>query len=494
MKNLINVSYWRACRPIMVNTSADYYYVNLWRKIYQNILSTEIGRASSDVWAFNASWMIASYFEDVVSQLGFWNVFVSKHKELYGKYLPFYDIEESDYMLDDVNMYDISLLLWMSVQQNKEGALVNPENVYLLGLARQLHKLLYGEFEKAPINQDLLSALKNKVANGDFKSIESLGVCMINTGYLFSNFAKLTRERVEQDVNIHNLSSVNQAIRTEMVDFVQAFCRKVSPLPIDTADWLAGLFDLWGLKEESRKMSELQVREPDYYLLKSCQEEDVLLEDVDGNTYQVAYEAFQPMLKQLIKTNQVCNTSLVCFDGRWTTGESVSWYPSVELFERVRALRKEISTQNESVYQKVLKANNNRPIVYFKDWKEFVEWSEKNIGTDNRISKSSSAKNDLKYLVLFASVEEGMVLVPDAARLLKDEGSNPYYDANLARRAALHVLLSGRYVSKTLLHYVLDNNMLSDIAVNSIADTEKGKKLLHDNMEFVIHFMRVLDY
>ena len=87
-----------------------------------------------------------------------------------------------------------------------------------------------------------------------------------------------------------------------------------------------------------------------------------------------------------------------------------------------------------------------------------------------------------------------MVLVPDAARLLKDEGNNPYYDANLARRAALHVLLSGRYVSKTLLHYVLDNNMLSDIAVNSIADTEKGKKLLHDNMEFVIHFMRVLDY
>ena len=142
-------------------------------------------------------------------------------------------------------------------------------------------------------------------------------------------------------MNIHNLSSVNQAIRTEMVDFVQAFCRKVSPLPIDTADWLAGLFDLWGLKEESRKMSELQVREPDYYLLKSCQEEDVLLEDVDGNTYQVAYEAFQPMLKQLIKTNQVCNTSLVCFDGRWTTGESVSWYPSAELFERVRALRKE---------------------------------------------------------------------------------------------------------------------------------------------------------
>lgn len=494
MKNLINVSYWRACRPIMVSTSTDYYYVNLWRKVYQNILATEIGHESSDVWAFNVSWMITSYFEDIVSQLGFWNVFVTKHKELYGKYLPFYEINEEEYSLDDVNLQDVCLLIWMSIQQHKEGAIVNPENVYLINLAKQLYKLLFHEFEKAPINQELLNALKNKVKGSDFKNIESLGVCMINTGYLFSNFAKLTRSRIEQELNIHNFSPANQVIRSEMIDFVQTFCYKVSPLPIDTKDWLAALFNLWGLNDESRMVSEVQIKEPDYYSLKECLDDYVLLEDVEGVTYQVAYEAFQPMLKQLIKANQVCNTSLVYFDGHWTTGESVSWYPSVDLFERVKNLRKGITSRNESVYQKVLKANNNRPIVYFKDWGEFIEWTKKYIGVDENIYNKISTQKDWKYLVLFASAEDGMVIVPNAARLLKDDGNNPYYDMNIAKRAALHVLLSEPYASRSLLHYVLENNMLADVSVVSAVTPQRGRELLHDNMEFVIHFMRVLDY
>ena len=172
MKELITLTYWRQGHPLPVESASDFYYVNLARHLYNTICATEIGRQSTKVWVAETAMNVAYYMEDVISGLGFWRVFVEKHKSLYGKYLPFYAIDESDYYMDEVNLPDLCFLLWMSVQNNKRETLVNPENPYLMDLASALYRQLDKEFEKAPINDVLLGYLKSP---DTYKTFDKLG-------------------------------------------------------------------------------------------------------------------------------------------------------------------------------------------------------------------------------------------------------------------------------------------------------------------------------
>lgn len=80
---------------------------------------------------------LAHYLEDVISDFGLWAAFTSKHRELYGKYLPFYTIDEENYYCDEINPEDVRFLIWMVLQKSKETTFCNPENPYLCPGCRQ---------------------------------------------------------------------------------------------------------------------------------------------------------------------------------------------------------------------------------------------------------------------------------------------------------------------------------------------------------------------
>ena len=68
------------------------------------------------------------YFEDMVSEIGLWNSIVQKHQQLYGKPLPFYNVEK-DYTPDEPHIEDIQFLLWdTTLYDEYSEILVNPES------------------------------------------------------------------------------------------------------------------------------------------------------------------------------------------------------------------------------------------------------------------------------------------------------------------------------------------------------------------------------
>ena len=148
MKDFMTITYWRQGHPLLVESASDFYYVTLTRRLYATIRATEVGRQSTETWVAETAMTLAYYLEDVVSGLGFWNVFVTKYKALYGKNLPFYNTDGDDYYTDEINVQDVRFLLWMSVQNNKRETVVNPENPYLDELASILYRQLDREFEK----------------------------------------------------------------------------------------------------------------------------------------------------------------------------------------------------------------------------------------------------------------------------------------------------------------------------------------------------------
>lgn len=52
------------------------------------------------------------YFEDVLADAGIWRSFTDRMHELYGKYLPFYQIDEAEYLRDEPNLPDVMFIIW----------------------------------------------------------------------------------------------------------------------------------------------------------------------------------------------------------------------------------------------------------------------------------------------------------------------------------------------------------------------------------------------
>ena len=97
---------------------------------------------------------VALYFEDVICDCGLWRSFVEKHRELYGRWLPFHEVDK-DYMADEPHIEDIALIVWNVLLEMWKDKIVNPESPRIMQIAEAFYEILDDEFEKAPINEDL---------------------------------------------------------------------------------------------------------------------------------------------------------------------------------------------------------------------------------------------------------------------------------------------------------------------------------------------------
>ena len=90
-------SEWRLGHWFAVASASDAYYVKLANKIHDYIRFAGLNDILTEFEQHNLAKLITFYFEDVISDVGIWRAFVAVHKEMYGKYLPFYDVDESRY-------------------------------------------------------------------------------------------------------------------------------------------------------------------------------------------------------------------------------------------------------------------------------------------------------------------------------------------------------------------------------------------------------------
>ena len=86
--------------------------------------------------------------------MGIWRAFILTHKELYGKYLPFYTPDDH-YYDDEVNLEDVRFLLWHYTQQYhgyRKGTFVSPDNPANESTGMLIYDLFCKEWTTAPEN------------------------------------------------------------------------------------------------------------------------------------------------------------------------------------------------------------------------------------------------------------------------------------------------------------------------------------------------------
>lgn len=95
---------------------------------------------------------LVSYYQDIVSDMGLWRAFVTMHRNLYGKPVPFYD-ESEDYIDFELNLIDVQFVIWYSLEaQMGFSAAISPYDKDILRFAKKVTKLFRFLYDDAPIH------------------------------------------------------------------------------------------------------------------------------------------------------------------------------------------------------------------------------------------------------------------------------------------------------------------------------------------------------
>jgi len=165
MKNLyprlsrISLKDWLEYHPYIGEVSSDQFYISLCNDIQNEMLLVDVDDHLVGADYKYLACMLTCYFEDMISQTGIWTSFTNEHYKLYGKYLPFYDMDEYDH--EEINLADIQFLIWhfcsnLSIQSH----FIDPYSIENTEIALMVYAIMNEAVNHAPVNEDMKNALK----------------------------------------------------------------------------------------------------------------------------------------------------------------------------------------------------------------------------------------------------------------------------------------------------------------------------------------------
>lgn len=489
MKELITINSWRLGSFNTKNCPTDFYYTKVAQRFYDILRLTPFGKDCDKFICAQMALTLTHYLEDVISDFGLWAAFISKHRELYGKYLPFYTIDEENYYSDEINPEDVRFLIWMVLQKSKDETFYNPENPYLCEAADKIYAEMEKLFEKAPINEDMIPEQINTELFNDFFYVKSLCTKLMET-YLIAPFTDQKRMDVEKSME-DLLADLNDQDFNYAVDSILLFNKKTGPLNLYAKDWLAALLAHWGKEVESKQIAAIESLPYDIYRVESYDDKTLMLETATDDEIMLPRNSFNNLPDATLAECKHFLAALTKYQGTWQTNGITSWLNASEAFQT----RKEQGRPKDAslnVNLRILEANSGYPLLYFKDYQEFYDWMEQHIGFDKKYQHPKDFVNE-KYLAVYVPQEKDMAVMVNGALIIKDE-RNPYYDRVKAEEEGINYLVSSETVADEPLHYLIDHHQLPDACINSIHGLERGKQLVQENIDFIARFMRVSNY
>ena len=99
-KRNIYMQRWLSFHHYSAPQQSDFYYLKLCNEIFSMLEEDDFPDEElslSEVEKKNLACFITGYFEDVISGPGLWKAFITQVNGLYGRYLPFFDLEPDEY-------------------------------------------------------------------------------------------------------------------------------------------------------------------------------------------------------------------------------------------------------------------------------------------------------------------------------------------------------------------------------------------------------------
>lgn len=147
-RNRIYANDWIHIHPYRQQQPSDSYFIDLANQLLQTGNPTGIPEAVHRKLCL----YVSAYLEDIISGLGLWDSFIGKHRQLYGKELPFYPLTES-YIPGEPNEEDVCFIIWNTWQKaHYEHPYIDPDDRRIKEQAQLFYNILDKAYEEAPEN------------------------------------------------------------------------------------------------------------------------------------------------------------------------------------------------------------------------------------------------------------------------------------------------------------------------------------------------------
>ena len=220
----IYLKQWMFFHPYTKPVQSDYYYFEICKKARKVITAPKHDEITSRFTEDELNKMccfLVCYFEDVISSIGIWRSFTKKHMDLYGKYLPFYQL--NGYYPDEINPEDIFFLIWYYLNSTfYKEKIFFPVSKNIIRLGLDIYRIFDEEYEYAPENSKLKEFIFLPPQENDYYKVRSKIEWVILDSYLFHfNRNNCENEILDLSESKNNIEFFRKNIKTfakEIID------------------------------------------------------------------------------------------------------------------------------------------------------------------------------------------------------------------------------------------------------------------------------------
>ncbi len=524
MGKKIYIKDWLVLKPYEQQTVTDSYYLKLSNEVKSAILSNKQSWTLllhlDDEEINTLSCFLTSYFEDLISGTNIWNTFVRLHQKLYKKKLPFYILDY--YYEEEINIQDISLLIWYFLNGVQEEKFIAPYNDFIIETAKNVTKVFEDAWEYAPENKYLKSFYTIGDNETDFYIARALIDKIIFQSYLFypDTLMKLLEQQFEiigecKDKN--NLMSFLNEARDSLLH--GAYTRL---LGLKGKEWVA---EILGPEHPMyRSFLNISQKITGFFLYKKQDDNYVIIEHIaSGKAFELTKKSFD-YAHTLNEVDTILFLGIVQWKGEWWFSGVFSSQPfnADLILDEKNSLTSRMAVNfldhQSKDTEEILKMQCDAFKIYTKGEKiaflptgkledfnkEFIECYNKALNLSEKESEDAQQrlKNDgflntnnekmdfstmPESCLVFFNPKSGVEIALDVNSAFPSD-NNPYFDKENSEKHILRVLIDDS-ISTELAMYCIENGK------NKLPLFKKGVgKMYLKDIDFLLRFWKKDNY
>jgi hypothetical protein len=528
-KERIYIDRWLSFHPYSTPAPSDFYYLRLCNETFslmkENAYLESAGLLNREE-IEDLACFIVCYFEDVISGPGLWQAFTAQVNELYGTYLPFYNLDPEDYYPDEINIEDISFLIWYYVSMTQyDETIITPEALGWSDLPDRIFEIFEREYELAPENLSLKEHYKVSPGEKDFYVLkEKMRRIMLDSWLLHFQGKELV-DMINEDTRYQSEDGQPEESRELYIyDTIDSYVISTYTMLLarQGKDWLAYTQGKdHPLFNEILSISE---KKSGYYLFMGSENDKLLFQHIATETVLRITSKSMDLPKDLEAGKSISFAGFVKWkDEWWASGAQVAWGYNADLImqeknsQSSRMLFGEDpdlkKAQNELLYASFLKFNNGKLIAFVESEekagsfiREFLVFHNDTLDAPVHKKRKASEmimKKDLTMRpvknsnhadiepipgMIFFNRESGIQMAFGLNDLVPDPDNTSYREDETGNETMR--LLYSSYVSGDWTHYMVNNYDIPGLDFPG----EGGRELLMENLDFMLRFWKRKGY
>lgn len=441
----------------------------------------------------NISISLALYFEDIHSGTHQFEVFTNLYQRMYGKYVPFHSADSASDATADIDA--LCFVLWLCcVAEHTEGV-TNPMNEGLRMIAIDLWDMWLELKNTIELNEDLVDFLYCEETQTDALQVKRVLIWLHSQSYLGRWYSNISVQNDDTGVTAAVKSVADQHQLNYGIQSVVAFRDQTWPLSLkathiyaemircemnDPSDSLAATIE----KMEGTRFS--------IFWIDHWDNKYVCLRDFRNEVRRVRLDSYDKKFPKSFKRNTVVIGSLLQYESEWySNGVSTLLDITKEKFETVQQSEQQKYHQQHDFtgqYDSFINSHGGNRLYFFADSKSYQQFLRKELNFKASECVLTVDVKRLKYIMAYFE-SNGHMTISDFGDCVKHP-SNPFYSKKDAETRGLSLALVKDTCSPEALMYMIEHDLIPDVAFNDARGKKPGRLLAQENIDFLARCFR----